>query len=166
MNTVFNRLDSVKQPWRIYFHDIPQSITLSRLWLDALTHFRFFKQDFARDAATGNLPAYSFIEPRYFTDMVLGVVPNDQHPPHNVAHGEALIAEVYNAVRSGPGWRNTLLIITYDEHGGCYDHVLPPAAVAPDEKNPDGPSAISASAFRRLSSPPMSRPDRSSVHLG
>ncbi|MEA2791803.1 MAG: phospholipase [Acetobacteraceae bacterium] len=138
MQTVFNRLESVKQPWRVYFHDIPQSMTLARLWDNALTNFRYFEEDFARDAANGKLPAYTFIEPRYFTDTIIGKVPNDQHPPHNVAHGEALIAEVYNAIRNGPGWQNTLLIITYDEHGGCYDHVVPPAAISPDDKAPDG----------------------------
>ena len=84
-----------------------------------------------RDAASGNLPAYSFIEPRYFANPVLRKMPNDQHPPHDVAYGESLIASVYNAVRSGPGWKNTLLVVTYDEHGGCYDHVVPPAATPP-----------------------------------
>ena len=138
MQTVFNRLESVKQQWRVYFHDIPQSMTLSRLWDNALTNFRYFEQAFARDAANGDLPAYSFIEPRYFTDPIRGLVPNDQHAPHNVAHGEALIAAVYNAVRNGPAWQRTLLIITYDEHGGCYDHVVPPPAISPDDRQPDG----------------------------
>ncbi len=138
METVFNRLESVNQTWRVYFHDIPQSATLARLWADIPTHFHHFEEDFARDAAAGRLPAYSFIEPRYFTDTILGVMPNDQHPPHNVSHGDALIARVYNAVRASPGWRNTLLIVTYDEHGGCYDHVVPPAAIPPDDLTPDG----------------------------
>jgi phospholipase C len=132
METVFNRLeDDAKVPWRVYFHDMPQSVTLTRLWGDVATHFRYFNDDFVRDAASGNLPAYSFIEPRYFADPLTGKMPNDQHPPHNVSYGESLIASVYNAVRSGPGWQDTLLIITYDEHGGCYDHVVPPAATAP-----------------------------------
>ena len=65
-------------------------------------------------------------------------MPNDQHPPHNVSYGESLIASVYNAVRGGPGWQNTLLIITYDEHGGCYDHVVPPPATPPGGQSPDG----------------------------
>ncbi len=65
-------------------------------------------------------------------------MPNDEHPPHNVAYGEQLIAAVYNAVRGGPGWKQTLLVITYDEHGGCYDHVVPPVATSPDGKNPNG----------------------------
>ena len=138
METVFNRLQDAGQSWRVYFHDIPQSATLAKLWRDAFTHFRFFEQDFANDARNGTLPAYSFIEPRYFTDPVLKKMPNDQHPPHDVALGEALIATVYNAVRGGPGWKNTLLIVTYDEHGGCYDHVVPPAATPPGGPAPDG----------------------------
>jgi phospholipase C len=65
-------------------------------------------------------------------------IPNDEHPPHNIAYGEQLIAAVYNAVRSGPAWKHTLLVITYDEHGGCYDHVVPPPATPPDDKTSDG----------------------------
>jgi phospholipase C len=139
METVFNRLEEdAKVPWRVYFHDIPQSITLTRLWGNVLTNFRSFDDDFIRDAASGNLPAYSFIEPRYFADPIENQMPNDQHPPHDVAYGEALIASIYNALRSGPGWKNTLLLITYDEHGGCYDHVVPPAATSPGGQAPDG----------------------------
>lgn len=138
METVFNRLDDANQTWRVYFHDVPQSITLARLWTKALTHFRYFEEDFAKDAKDGTLPTYSFIEPRYFTEAAIGKMPNDQHPPHDVIYGEALIATVYNAVRSGAGWENTLLIITYDEHGGCYDHVVPPNATPPGGTNPDG----------------------------
>jgi phospholipase C len=138
MQTVFNRLEEVGQSWRIYFHDIPHAATLARLWDNAMTNFRFFETDFAADAMAGRLPAYSFIEPRYFTDPVMGQEPNDQHPPHNITHGEALIARVYNALRSGPGWKNTLLIITYDEHGGCYGHVVPPPATSPGGQMPDG----------------------------
>jgi phospholipase C len=136
--TVFNRLDDAGQSWRVYFHDVPQSATLSRIWDKATTHFRHFTEDFAADARNGTLPGYSFIEPRYFTDIALGKLPNDQHPPHDVTHGEALIATAYNALRGGAGWENTLLIITYDEHGGCYDHVVPPKATPPGGPTPDG----------------------------
>lgn len=137
METVFSRLSNAGQTWRVYFHDIPQSATLSRLWGDLLTrHFRDFGNEFARDAAAGRLPAYSFIEPRYFTTT--NEIPNDEHPPHNVAYGEQLIASVYNSIRSGPSWKQTLLVITCDEHGGCYDHVVPPAATPPGGQTPYG----------------------------
>jgi phospholipase C len=136
METVFNRMASAGKTWGIYFHDVPQSATLSRLWLSAAGHFHFF-DDFARDARAGRLPAYSFIEPRYFADPVLNQMPNDEHPPHNLAYGEQLIAEVYNAIRGGPAWKQTLLLVTYDEHGGCYDHVPPPPAVPPGDSPAD-----------------------------
>jgi phospholipase C len=83
--------------------------------------------DFQADAAAGHLPAYSFLEPSW------GSTGNNQHPNYDVTLGEALIQQVYQAVRNGPGWNETLLIITYDEHGGCYDHVPPPTGATPPD---------------------------------
>ncbi len=137
MRTLYDLLDEGGRDWRIYFHDIPQSLTLAALW-PRIDRFARFGATFARDAAAGRLPAYSFIEPRYFSDPILGLLPNDQHPPHNIALGEALIAEVYNALRAGPHWQRTLLVITYDEHGGCFDHVPPPRATPPGPPYGDG----------------------------
>jgi phospholipase C len=138
MTTIYNRLEQASIDWKIYFHDIAQSQALSQLWLLA-DHFHFYQQ-FRSDAQAGSLPAYCFIEPRYFADWTM---PNDQHPPHNVTMGEQLIADVYNSLRAGPQWPKTLLIITYDEHGGCYDHVPPPGAVPP------GPQASQPFNFDR-----------------
>ena len=130
--SLFRRLQDKNETWRVYFHDMPQSILLRDVWLYALSHYRLFSQ-FLADAHTGSLPSYSFIEPRYFTELASNFAANDQHPPHNVLYGEQLIAQVYNALRSSPCWERTLFVITYDEHGGCYDHVPPPPAVAPDQ---------------------------------
>jgi phospholipase C len=129
--SIFSRLEANAKTWRVYFHDMPQSILLKDVWSLALSHYRFFHQ-FLADASQGMLPNYSFIEPGYFTDLFDNFMPNDEHPPHNVVHGEKLIADVYNAVRNSSCWKKTLLIITYDEHGGCYDHVPPPPATPPD----------------------------------
>jgi phospholipase C len=83
--------------------------------------------DFQAAAAAGTLPAFTFLEPSW------GSTGNSQHPNYDVALGEQLIHDVYEAVRGGAGWAQTLLIVTYDEHGGCYDHVAPPSgAIAPD----------------------------------
>jgi phospholipase C len=60
---------------------------------------------------------------------------NSQHPNYNVALGEQLIYDVYQALRSGAGWAQTLLVITYDEHGGCYDHVPPPSGATPPDRD-------------------------------
>lgn len=135
--SIFRRLEDHGTAWRIYFHDVPQSLLLGDIWTVAPFRFCGFGQ-FLADAHTGALPNYSFIEPRYFADPLIQALPNDEHPPHNVLLGEQLVAQVYNAVRSSPCWKQTLLIITYDEHGGCYDHVAPPNAVPPDNYNPDG----------------------------
>ncbi len=128
--TIFKRLRDNDHTFRIYYHDIPQTITLRDI-LEPPFHFHPFSE-FLENAHDGDLPDYSFIEPRYFTDSVLGLLPNDEHPPHNVVYGEQLIADVYNAVRNAPTWKQTLLVITYDEHGGCYDHMPPPKAVPPE----------------------------------
>lgn len=138
MPTIFRRLEARGCDWRIYFHDMPQSAALVDLWAKIPTHFCLFQDEFERHAAAGRLATYSFIEPRYFTSRRHQTVPNDQHPPHNMVYGEQLIAAVYNAVRSAPTWPRTLLVIVYDEHGGCFDHVPPPAAVPPGEPYPDG----------------------------
>lgn len=110
--------------WKVYYGDIPHALTLTRLW-DAKANFVAYDR-FAKDAAAGTLPNYSFIEPRYF------LFPTDEHPPHDVAAGEGLIAEIYNALRSSPQWNRCMFIVTYDEHGGTYDHVPPPQATSPD----------------------------------
>jgi phospholipase C len=91
------------------------------------SHFGHFR-DFQERAADGTLPAYSFLEPDW------GSGGNSQHPNYDVAKGEQLIHDVYYAVRNGRNWNETLLLITFDEHGGNYDHVAPPwGATPPDD---------------------------------
>ncbi len=131
MKSIYELLDEGNKSWKIYFHDLPQAATLQNAWESGAMNFRLFEAEFAKDAAAGTLPNYSFIEPRYFADGPLNLIPNDEHPPHNVHYGEQLIATIYNALRQGPKWPETLLIVTYDEHGGCFDHVPPPAAPPP-----------------------------------
>ncbi|RKO99001.1 hypothetical protein CXG81DRAFT_15167 [Caulochytrium protostelioides] len=87
-------------------------------------------EDFAKHAANGELPEFTMIDPT-FVNMVGAYVENDAHPPSDTARAEALVKEVYEAVRNGPQWNTTLLIITFDEHGGFWDHVPPPAKGVP-----------------------------------
>jgi phospholipase C len=133
MRTIFENLTDLDKTWRLYFHDMPQSLMLSNLRNTRYDRFFEHFDAFARDCASGNLPNYSFIEPRYFT--VGASRANDQHPDHGVLPGEQLIADVYNALRSSPKWGETLLLILWDEHGGFYDHVAPPTTVNPDGKD-------------------------------
>jgi phospholipase C len=79
------------------------------------------------DIAGGKLAAVSWIDPRFKDLRVLGPDSNDDHPPSDVIAGQDLVLTVYHALSSAPTWPRTLLIIVYDEHGGFYDHVTPPA---------------------------------------
>jgi phospholipase C len=88
---------------------------------------------FLDDVAAGKLPAVSWIDPHFKDLRVLGPDSNDDHPPSDVLAGQDLILTVYHALSSNPDtWAKTLLIIVYDEHGGFYDHVAPPAATDDD----------------------------------
>ncbi len=108
-------------------------------------------EQFLRDIKQRRLPSYSFVEPRYnnYFDQATrrAFVASDQHPPNDVRYGEALIADVYEALRRSPLWNQTLLVITYDEHGGLYDHVPPPDDVPAPGGRTD---AVSGFAFTRL----------------
>jgi phospholipase C len=124
--TLFDELTHHGVPWRIYFGDVPQSIVMTHQ-LRHLGKYRRYRH-FDDDVAKSDLPAYTFIEPTYF-----GRDQNDQHPPHDIMRGDALIAGVYNSLRANPAlFAKTLLIVLYDEHGGFFDHVPPPRTVAPD----------------------------------
>jgi phospholipase C len=125
--TLYDELTDADVPWRIYYGDVPQSLVLTHQWRH-LHNYRAFRH-WDDDVKAGDLPAYSFIEPTYF-----GPNQNDQHPPHDVMRGDALIAKVYNPLRANPAlFARTLLIVLYDEHGGFFDHVVPPATVPPDD---------------------------------
>jgi phospholipase C len=87
---------------------------------------------FLDDVAQGELPAVSWIDPRFKDLRVLGPDSNDDHPPSDVIAGQDLVLTIYHALRTSSAWERTLLIVTYDEHGGFYDHVAPPAAADDD----------------------------------
>ena len=105
----------------------------------AASHFGKFA-DFTAAAKAGKLPAYTFLEPEW------SKTGNSQHPNYDVALGEKLIHDVYYALQSGKNWNQTLLIITYDEHGGNYDHVPPPQGATP----PDDSVGDQGFDFRRF----------------
>jgi phospholipase C len=135
-STIYQRMVDHGRTAKIYYYD-PASATLGMAFIlkEQPQLFATFDQ-FLADCASGNLPDYSFIEPNYVDHAVgNGTVPAaDQHPDHNVLAGEEFIAQVYSTifVNSDKLWKNTALLIVYDEHGGIYDHVDPPACT-PDE---------------------------------
>ena len=126
---------------KIYYTDSTIALTYGGL---LAAQDRYFVPDFKafyQDCKDNNLPDYCFLEPRYAASS--GANPEaatDQHPDNDVSEGEDLILNVYNAIRSNSDtWNSTLLVIVYDEHGGLFDHIAPPAAVSPDDVSLNSP---------------------------
>lgn len=129
-DTIYNRLQDKGISWGIFHNGLSQALLLEKLW-DHPWHFhpieRFYEMCQNPNDNDPPLPKYCFLEPAF-----RGAEEDDQHPPADVMNGELLIAKVYNAIRSSPIWEKCLLVITYDEHGGFYDHVVPEKAIPPD----------------------------------
>lgn len=133
--SIYQRLEAAGRTAKIYFFDqVSSTMEIVNLIQNQPQFFGTFDQ-FLSDCQNGQLPDYSFVEPNY-TDHDGGngrLIASDQHPDHHVLEGERYIAQVYNAIRTNPAlWGETALLVTYDEHGGIYDHVAPPACT------PDG----------------------------
>jgi len=134
--SIYQRLDDAGKTAKIYYFDVKSSsLEVVNLLQHQPQFFGTFQQ-FLDDCGKSALPDYSFIEPNYSDhDSEDGgaILASDQHPDHHVQEGERFIAAVYNAIRQNAAlWESTALLIVYDEHGGIYDHVPPPACT------PDG----------------------------
>jgi phospholipase C len=128
--SIYSRLIDAGHTTKLYYYDqVSSSLEVINVLKDQPQIFGTFSQ-FLDDCRRGQLPEYSFVEPNYSDhddDSGGAVIAGDQHPDHHVMEGERFIGAVYNAIRSNPAlWPNTALLITYDEHGGIYDHVPPP----------------------------------------
>jgi phospholipase C len=129
MPAIWDRLAAAGIDGRYYFSDVPYTA----LWGTRYLGISHFISDFYAAAATGTLPAVSFVEPGFLGEAIPGLS-EDEHPLADIRLGQHFLANVYNAVVSSPNWPRTALVITYDEWGGFFDHVEPP--VGPDP-NPD-----------------------------
>jgi len=135
LDSIFQALDGGGSPslsnWKVYYDDVPLACNIKYV-LDTYgktENVIDYNLQFEEDCKNGTLPKYALIEPKYTS--FLGA-PNSNHPPFDVTYGEILLADVYNKLRNSQSWQDTLLIVIYDEHGGCYDHMMPPTnAVAP-----------------------------------
>jgi phospholipase C len=143
--TIFNVMEETGVSWKVYSDTVitpPLTrLMFPKLWGLALDRFSHF-DDFRQACASSSLPQYSFLEPSFLDN------PNDDHPPHDVRAGEQFLFEIWQAVSQSPTWKNTLLVITYDEHGGTYDHVMPPwNASCPDAKSNPGQQGFTFNRF-------------------
>jgi phospholipase C len=152
--TIYELFQEANLTWATYFHDFNEVLQFKSL-AQTPDHFRRFEDRWKADVANNDLPNYSFILPR-FLNISEAKRANSQHAPEDVRFGEHLIADVYDALAANPDLFNqSALIVTYDEHGGFFDHVAPGSAPNPDGQNspnPDDNAAfkVPSFAFNRL----------------
>jgi phospholipase C len=128
--TIFDSLNKYGISWKNYYSNTPST----DIWIYNYSTFRPNQSpiaDFYSDCAAGTLPSYSMVDPN-FED-------SSEEDPQDVQNGDYFLSQVINAVMSSPQWPHTLLVWTYDEGGGYYDHVPPPKAVKPDDVAPVAP---------------------------
>ncbi|HEY4451704.1 MAG TPA: alkaline phosphatase family protein [Solirubrobacteraceae bacterium] len=150
--TIWDRLHAYGISWRNYFTDLPSTGIINGTIEKYPQNITPIAQFFA-DCASGNLPSVSLVDPEFGVPGIVGsglaTVPalqpiaeklettgGDEENPQDMAYGEYWASNVVKAVLASPAWPRTLLVYTYDEHGGYYDHVPPPAAIAPDSIPP------------------------------
>ena len=143
---IFDQFDAHDISWKEYYSNVPTiGVFLPLLGKPAIaTRLAHIDQFFA-DAAAGQLPAFSLVESNTVTQS--------EENPQDIQFGDQFVAQVVTAVMSSPNWPKTMLIWTYDEHGGYYDHVPPPAAIPPDDVPPmlkagDPPGGFDRYGFR------------------
>ena len=136
--TIFDLLERNQVSWADYFQDAPQGGSFRPFGATGVDpHFLplpVFLAQAAGVPGAGALPTVAFVDPSF---GLFGVASeNDEHPPTDIQRGQAFVSLVVNAVRNGPFWDDSVIFLTWDEHGGFYDHVPPPAAAQPDGIDP------------------------------
>jgi phospholipase C len=122
--TIWDRLDQHHVDWGIYFQNVPSWVIVPGASTQARAPRVKVMDQFYADTAAGHLPAFTFLDPNYST--------TSEENPQDIQVGEEFVASVVNALMHAPTWKHTALFLTYDEHGGYYDHVPPPPAIRPD----------------------------------
>jgi phospholipase C len=129
--SIYERMNAAGVSWKAYYSDIP----FAGFFAGARAHLENIVtiDQFFEDAANGTLPQVAYLDP-----MFGGTVEqqNDEHPPSNIQLGQAFVASIVQAMFDSPNWGRSVLFIEYDEHGGFYDHVVPPSACVPDATPP------------------------------
>jgi phospholipase C len=143
--TIFDRLDAHQVDWAVYYQRYPTlALVPGAYTAERASRVRTF-DGFLPDVAAGRLPQFTFIDPDYIT--------SSEENPQDIQVGERFVAEVVRALMAARTWKHTVLFLTYDEHGGYYDHVPPPPAIPPDSIAPmltpaDAPGSFDRYGFR------------------
>jgi phospholipase C len=142
--TIFDRLDQHKVQWGVYYQSVPSPDIIIHdvrpTWAPQTKQMSHFYTD----AAAGRLPRFTLLDPNYGT--------TSEENPQDIQVGERFVASVVEALMHAPTWHKTVLFLTYDEHGGYYDHVPPPRAIRPDSIAPihsPGEPPLSPGGFDR-----------------
>jgi phospholipase C len=146
--TIYDLLNNANVSWADYFQDVPSDVFFDEV---DLVHNQPLAAFYLAAAGITSMPSVVFVDPD------LGVegeaLENDEHPPTDIQRGQYFVSQVVNAVRNGPYWKDSIILISWDEGGGFYDHGLPPRAVQAGQRNPDG---IYPGQCEDLSNPPAS----------
>lgn len=156
MPTIWDQLNQPGGPTgRYYFSDVP----FLALWGAKYVPIAGSYGQFLADASAGTLPNVAYLDPR-FEDEGSGSS-GDDHPHADIRAGDSFLSEVFHAVATGPGWDRTVLIVTYDEWGGFYDHVVPPrvTATSPVDKDLVGGKALLGYRVPTIIASPFTRGD-------
>jgi phospholipase C len=135
--SVLDELEASQTKWMIYADGILSSLPIiygfgfdgTARWGRSVTGGI---ADFMSAAQGGTLPPVSFVDPNLASELSNGGVGLDEHPPGDIQSGEKFVSDVVHALMQSPQWAHLALFVTWDEHGGFYDHVAPPSACAPD----------------------------------
>jgi len=153
--TIFDLFDQNHVSWADYFQDVPQGGAFRPFSATAVDpHFlplQLFMAQAAGVSGVPPLPEVSFVDPNF--GFFSRLSENDEHPPTDIQRGQAKVSEIVSAIRNGPLWQDSVVFITYDEHGGYYDHASSPQAMQGGARTPDG---IFPGQCADLSNPPAS----------
>ncbi|MRG95911.1 phospholipase C [Polyangium spumosum] len=147
---LFDYLEQRQVSWRVYVSTTPGAAVFVEKYLEYSKdeHEHYVPIDnYFHDLETGNLPQVVFVDPGIARE---GYAQNDEHPPAIAMLGEQFTATVVDALAKSSAWPRSALFITYDEHGGLYDHVVPPKACPPDDIAPDLKEGDTAAGFDTL----------------
>ena len=158
--TIFDLMDEHGVTWADYFQDAPQGASFRSFPTPVDPHavpdphflpLTVFLAQAAGAPTLPPLPEVSFVDPNF--GLLSRNAENDEHPPTDIQRGQAYVSSVINAIRNGPHWHDTIILLTYDEHGGFFDHVRPPRAPQGGQRTPDG---VFPGQCEDLSNPPAS----------
>lgn len=146
-NVMMDQGKLTNNDWKIYYSQLWSGVPFDRYSFTIDMFHKLYEamedsnmqkmNQFHNDAANGTLPAFSFLEPTWYTAGLLQGTPSSYHPPSDISNAEFFLKEVFESLTTTETakekWRDTLLVIYFDEHGGCYDHVSPPNCIPPGD---------------------------------